>query len=72
MIRRFGSNKIEDTDSKWLRTIAYDALIGDVVVVRNLHSTWPSNAPDWRRCILMMGFRLAMGGSGWELKRDTH
>jgi hypothetical protein len=70
MIRRLGSNKV-DTDSNWLRAIAYNALKGHVEAVRFLHS-WPSNTPDWRRYILTMVFRLAMGGSGWDLKRDTH
>jgi hypothetical protein len=49
MIRRFCSSKTEDTDNKWLRAIVYDALIGYVVVVRILHSTWPSDTPYWRR-----------------------
>jgi hypothetical protein len=71
MIRRLGSSKM-DTDSKWLRAIVvYDALMGHVDVLRILHS-WPSNTPDWRRNILTMVFKLAMAGSGWDLKRDTH
>jgi hypothetical protein len=71
MIRRLrvGSSKMEDTDGKWLRAIVYNALIGHVDVVRILH---PSSTPDWRRYILTMAFRLAMAGSGWDLKMDTH
>jgi hypothetical protein len=74
MIRRLGSSKMKDTDDKWLRAIVYNALIGHIDVVRTLHSTRPSNlnTPDWRRYILMMAFRLAMAGSRWNLKRDTH
>jgi hypothetical protein len=60
-----------DTDSKWLRAIVYNALIGHVDAVRILHS-WPSNTPNWWRYILTMVFRLAMAGNGWDLKRDTH
>jgi hypothetical protein len=55
-----------------LRVIIYNALIGHVEVVRILHSTWPRNTPDWRRYILPMAFRLAIGGSGRSLRRDTH
>jgi len=72
MIRRLGSSKMEDTDSNWLRTIVYDALIGHVDVVRIVHSTRPSNTPDWRGYILTMAFRFAMARSGRDLKRDTH
>jgi hypothetical protein len=72
MIRRLGGSKMEDTDSKWMRAIVYNALIGHVDAVRILHSTWPSNTPGWRRYILTMTFRLAMTGSGWDLKSDTH
>ena len=74
MIRRLGSSKMKDTDGKWLRAIVYKPLIGHIDVVRTLHSTRPSNltTPDWRRYILMMAFRLAMAGSGWDLTRDTH
>jgi hypothetical protein len=72
MIRRIGSSKTEDTDSKWLRAIVDSALIGHVDAVRILQSIWPSNTPDWRRYILTMAFRLAMGESGWDLKKDTH
>jgi hypothetical protein len=71
MIRRLGSGKMEDTDSKWLRAIVDNALIGHVDAVRILHSMWPGNTPDWRRYIVTMAFRLAMGWSGWDLKRDT-
>jgi hypothetical protein len=73
-IRRLGSSKMEDTDNKWSRVIVYNALIGHVDAVRIIHSTWPSNTPDcqWRRYILAIAFRLAMAGSGCDLKRDTH
>jgi len=71
-IRRLGSSKMEDTDGEWLRAIVYNALMGHVDAVRILHSTCPSNASDWRRYILTMAFRLAMAGSRWDLKRDTH
>jgi hypothetical protein len=54
-----------------LRVIVYNALIGHVEVVWILHSTWPSNIPDWRRHILPMAFRLAIGGRGRDLRRDT-
>ena len=49
--------------------IVYDALMGHVEGVGILHYTWPSNAPDLRRYILM-AFRLAVGRSGWDLSRD--
>jgi hypothetical protein len=62
--RRYDSRTAEVTDSKWLGMVVYDALIGYVDVVRILRSTWPSNTPDWRRYILLMTFRLAIGGSG--------
>jgi hypothetical protein len=68
--RRSNSRTVEITDSKWLGVIVYDALIGRVDVVRLLRSTWPSNTPDWRRYILSMTFRWAIGGSGRGLK-DT-
>ena len=51
--------------------IVYDALVGHVEVVGSLHSTWPSNASGLRRYI-PMAFRLAVGGSGWDLKRDRN
>jgi hypothetical protein len=70
--RRSDSRTVEVTDSNRLGVIVYDALIGNVDVVRILHSTWPGNTPDWRRYILTKAFRLAMAGSGWDLKRDTH
>jgi hypothetical protein len=60
---------MEDTDSNWLRAIVYDALIAHVDAMRIMHSAWRSNTSDWRRYILMTAFRLAMGGSGWGLKR---
>jgi hypothetical protein len=72
MIRRLGSSKMEDTDGKWLRAIVYNALMGHVDAVQILHPTWPRNTPDWRRYILTMAFRLAMAGSGCDLKRNTH
>lgn len=68
-IRRPGNSKMEDTDSKWLRVIVYNTLIGHVDAVRVLHSTWHSNTPDWQRYILTMAFRLAVAGSRWDLKR---
>jgi len=54
--------------SNRLGVIVYDALIGNVDVVRILRSTcqWPGNTPDWRRYILTMAFRLVMAGSGWD------
>ena len=63
------SREMEFTDNWWLRVIVYNALIGHVEVVRIL---WPSNTPNWRRYILPMAFRLAIGGSGRDLRRDTH
>jgi hypothetical protein len=72
MIRRLGSGKMEDTDSKWLGAIVHDTLIGHVDAVRVLYSIWPSNTPDWQRYILTVAFRLAMAWSVWDLKRDTH
>jgi hypothetical protein len=72
IMRRPGNSKMEDTDSKWLRVIVYDTLMGKVDAVRILHPTWPGNTPDRQRYILMTAFRLAMARSGWDLKRDTH
>ena len=74
MLKRLRSSKVEDTDSRWLWVIVYNTLIGHVVAARVLHSNWPrtSNTPDRQRYIFMMAFRLAMVGSGWDLRRDTH
>jgi hypothetical protein len=48
--------------------IVYNAFIGNVEV-EVLHSTYPSNfMPDRRRYILPMALRLAIGGSGWNLR----
>ena len=69
--RRLGSTKMEGADSKWLRAIVYNALICHVDAVRILYVACPSTT-DWRRYILTMAFGLAMAGSGWDLKRDTH
>ena len=63
---------MEDTDSRWLRVIVYDTLIGHVDAVRILHSTWHFNTPDWRGCILTMAFKLAVAGSAWLDLRGTH
>jgi hypothetical protein len=63
---------MEDTDSKWLRVVVYDTLMGHLDAVRILHSTWPSNTPNRWRHILTMAFRLAMAGCGCDLKRDAH
>lgn len=73
MIRRFSDSggKMEYTDSKWMRSIVYNALIGHVDVVQILHATWPRNTPGWRRYVFAMAFRLAMTGSVWGLTRDT-
>ena len=73
MIRRLRSSKVEDTDSRRLSVIVYNTLIGHVEAVRILRaSTWHRNTLDWQRYILAMAFRLAMAGSRWDLKRDTH
>jgi hypothetical protein len=52
--------------------MVYNALIGHVEVVLILHSTGPSNTPDRCRYVLLTAFRLAIGGSGLDLTRDTH
>jgi hypothetical protein len=52
-----------------VRVIVYNALIGHIDVVGILHSTWPRNTPHWGRYI-PMAFRLAVGGSGRNLKMD--
>ena len=58
------------TDSyEWLRVIVYNALIGHIDVVGILYSTWPRSAPDWIRYI-PMAFRLNVGRSGWNLRRN--
>jgi hypothetical protein len=72
MIKRLGSSKMEDTDSKWLRAKVYNALIGHADVGWIMHSSRAGSTPDWRRYILMIAFRLAMVGSRWDLKKDTH
>jgi len=58
---------MEYTDTKWLRVIVYNTLIGHVHAVRVLHATLPSNtASDWQWYILTIAFRLVM--AGWDLK----
>ena len=37
----------------------------------DVHSTWPGNAPDLRRYILPMTFRLVIDGSRRDLRRDN-
>ncbi len=65
IIRRPGSRQMEVTDNEWLEMIVYIALIGLVDAIRSI---WPCN-PDWRRYIFTMAYRLAMGKSGWNLKK---
>jgi hypothetical protein len=59
---------MEVTDNKWLRAVVYNVLISHVDVVHLLHATRLSYTPFWRRYIFLMD----VGGSGWDLKRDTH
>ena len=56
------SGKMEVTDGYWLGVVVYD------VVVRILHSTRLSYTLDWWRYI----FLLVIGGSGCDLKNNTH
>jgi len=67
-IRRPGSRQTEFTDNEWLGMIVYIALMSLVDAVRSI---WPCH-PDWQRYIFTMAYRLIMGKSGWNLKRDTH
>jgi len=55
---------------QWLRVIVCNAFIGNVEVVRILRSTYPSNlnTPDMRKYIFPMVFRLAISGSGRNLR----
>jgi hypothetical protein len=54
-----------------LRRNVLDTYLGHVDAVRILHSTWPGNNPRLQTYAITMAFRLAMAGSGWNLKRDT-
>ena len=69
--KRLGSREVGVTDfNYWLRVIVYyNALIGFIEVARILHPAQPNNLP---LCpILPMAFRLAIGESGWNLRRDN-
>ena len=62
------SRNIEVTDSWWLRVIVYNALIGDVIVVKILHSTRLSyTLALWGYIFPLV---IVIGGR-WGLKRDT-
>jgi hypothetical protein len=62
------SRKTEVTDGQWLVVVVLTALIGHVDEVRILHSTRLSYIPVWWRHI----FPPVIGGSRWDLKRDTY
>jgi hypothetical protein len=51
----------------WLRVVVYNALIGHVEVVWKLRSIWPGTS-EWY--ILPMTFRLVIGGSGRDLRKN--
>jgi hypothetical protein len=67
LIKERPVRKMEGTDSQWLGVIVYNALISRVDVVQILHYTRLSFTPAWWRYI----FPLVVGGSGWDLKRET-
>jgi hypothetical protein len=69
--KRLGSREVGVTDFNYrLRVIVYyNALIGLIEVARILHPARPNNLP--LRPVFPMAFRLAIGESGRDLRRDN-